>query len=146
MIQSSNLVDYMRTDAPTDLHQATFPGYTAEELKLQWEDLANSIVVDLQMKVKGHIDTLHIPEMHEPLNASVFPVDMHLMIAAKIDDAKPLWNVVQKAIAFNVYIHELYNQARNDLFNRIRDKHNRKMELLNKVPFTPKEPTDLFNQ
>lgn len=133
MTHSSNLVDYMRTDAPVDLHHATFPGYSAEELKSQWEQLANDIVMDFQIKVKAHIDTLYIPDMHEPLSASLFPPDMHVFIAAKLDEAVPHWNVVQKAIAFNVYIHELYNQARNDLFNRIRDKHNRKLET--SLPF-----------
>lgn len=147
MTHSSNLVDYMRQGTIADLHHAAFPQYTAQELKQEWETLAELIVIDLQVRVKSHIDTLHIPDMHEPLNASLFPDDMHVFIAAKIDDAKPDWNVVQKAIAFNVYIHELYNQARNDLFNRIRDKHNRKMEVLNqRVPFTPHEPTDLIDQ
>jgi hypothetical protein len=127
---SNNLVDYVRQDEPHDLHHSMFPDMEHTEMQRQWEQLADTIVVDVQCKVKAHLDTCHIPDMHEPLNASLFPPDLHLFLAQRIDEAVPHWNIAQKALAFNVYIHELYNQARHDLFTRIRDKHNRKMDKL----------------
>lgn len=145
-----NLVDYLRTDEPHDLHHSLFPNLTAEEMQREWENLADKIVVDLQITVKSHIDTLYIPDMHEPLTASVFPVDMHLQLGRKIDEAVPHWNIAQKSIAFNVYLHELYNQARNDLFNRVRDKHNSSLKMSKKhintfLSSSPGQNTELEN-
>lgn len=128
MITSASLVDYLRKDEPHDLHHSLFPELEHTEMQKQWEALAERIVVDLQVLVKKHIDTLHVPDMHEPLSASLFPADLHLSLGTMIDLHVPEWNIAQKALVFNVYLHTLYDQARNDLFTRIRDKHNRKME------------------
>lgn len=129
MMNSSNLVDYVRLDEPHDLHHSIFPNLTYQEMQRQWEELASDIVIDLQIRVKTHIDTLHVPKMDEPLNASLFSPDLHVYLATRIDESVPHWNIAQKALAFNVYLHELYTQAKNDLFNRIRDKHNRQKGL-----------------
>lgn len=125
-----NLVDFLRTDEPHDLHHSLFPDLSYGEMQKQWEQLSERVVVDLQMKVKAHIDTLYIPDIHEPLLAKIFPDGIHLYLASRIDEEVPEWTIAQKTLVYTVYLHELYNQGKTDLYNRIRDKHNRKLEQL----------------
>jgi hypothetical protein len=117
-----NLLDYIRLENIEDLHHSLFPEHTYPEMKSEWGDFSSRIIPVLHLKLNAYLDTLYIPHQGEIVIYNVFPDDMHVFLAAMIDQYAPDWNIVQRTLAFKVFINQLYDYAQADVKRRKEEK------------------------
>lgn len=119
---TNNLVDYVTTEEPHDIHHALFPGKKWEQMQEEWDSLSMGPMWELQDALQRHINQLSLPTTREQVTlVQTFPKGFHRYIAYIVDEALPQWNVAQKSMLWHTLSHVLYRYSQALWANRVQE-------------------------